>query len=498
MDCSTDAREISKLGPDSSSTVRLDGTSWFPTTLSPTTGNDVQWFIYGRCAFEAIAEAIATAKRSDHRVYLLAWHADVFTNLRINETWQVGQALKAADDRGVPIRALVWKNLDPHYNTEPFVSFINSLRFGAALQDSRLPPLLGFGVHHQKALVVYGADGLIAFLGGMDLDKDRVESANDGQPLHDVHLRIVGPAATEVVRVFHERWRDHPDTPGLDQKGGVATFPIGLPIARPRPGNRHQLVRIGRTYPNAAKHGMTNAQGQPASYSFAPQGEMTAWQLIERGIVAARHFIYLEDQYLFSRRASTALAARIRESPQLQLVILTCASGQILEEAPQAVPRRRAFIADLRQADPKGSRWSLHCLRSQQDPALRSWSGTYIHSKTWIFDDLFTVTGSANANERGYSHDSEIVAAVADDLSITRGSQRSFAQQLRIALWHKHLGVAHRLLLDWQNGIRLWRQPPSGAMVTPFDLGEADPNHWNTSDPQYDLLWNIAFDPVGT
>jgi phosphatidylserine/phosphatidylglycerophosphate/cardiolipin synthase-like enzyme len=121
-----------------------------------------------------------------------------------------------------------------------------------------------------------------------------------------------------------------------------------------------------------------------------------------------------------------------------------------------------------------------------------------VHSKTWIFDDLFFITGSANVNERGYSHDSEAVVGVADDVGITRGDPRSSAQLLRIALWHKHLGIAHRSLVSWQQGIRFWRHPPPTAMVTPFDLAEADPNNLNTADPQYDILWNTVIDPSGT
>ncbi|HJY59412.1 MAG TPA: phospholipase D family protein [Streptosporangiaceae bacterium] len=494
-DCGADGRELAKLGNDDSLSVRLDGTKWFPFELPPDKGNDVQWFIYGRCAFDAIATALATVTSADHRIYLIGWYAHLEAPLGIGGP-TVKDALAAADGRHVPIRVMLYKNRAPGYDTEPFVTFVNGLTYGTAVWDQRVPD---FGAHHQKLLVVQGEQGLVAFAGGMDLFEDR-EWWNYPElwPLHDVHLQLTGPAARTVLNIFYERWRDHPDTPPLDRKGNLDSFPMGLPEVALLGGNTRQLVRVGRTYPNAAKHGMTDAQGQPASYQFAPTGEMTAWRLIEHAIGAAIHFIYLEDQYLVSRRVSQALAAQLASRPHFEVVILTSRSDQVIEEISEVVPRRKAFAADLKAADPTGLRWSIHCLVKQPNPERAKWCGPYVHSKTWIFDDLFFITGSANVNERGYSHDSEAVVGVADDVGITRGDPRSSAQLLRIALWHKHLGIAHRSLVSWQQGIRFWRHPPPTAMVTPFDLAEADPNNLNTADPQYDILWNTVIDPSGT
>ena len=40
---------------------------------------------------------------------------------------------------------------------------------------------------------------------------------------------------------------------------------------------------------------------------------------------------------------------------------------------------------------------------------------TYVHSKIWIMDDRFAVIGSSNCNNRGYNHDSEVVAGIYDE-----------------------------------------------------------------------------------
>ena len=67
--------------------------------------------------------------------------------------------------------------------------------------------------------------------------------------------------------------------------------------------------------------------------------------------------------------------------------------------------------------------------------------GTYVHAKTWIFDDELAAIGSANVNERGMSYDSEVIAAVFDKAASKDGDP-SFAQRLREALWREHLGLA--------------------------------------------------------
>jgi len=39
---------------------------------------------------------------------------------------------------------------------------------------------------------------------------------------------------------------------------------------------------------------------------------------------------------------------------------------------------------------------------------------SYIHAKTWIFDDQFAVIGSANTNRRSWTHDSEVAVGICD------------------------------------------------------------------------------------
>ena len=89
------------------------------------------------------------------------------------------------------IRALFWNTpfkKQPGDN-EAITKFINSLANGVAVEDAKLPegdpPMRGFGIHHQKMLLVYGNYGLVAFIGGMDINNSRVD-VGGFNPLHDL------------------------------------------------------------------------------------------------------------------------------------------------------------------------------------------------------------------------------------------------------------------------------------------------------------------------
>ncbi len=68
-----------------------------------------------------------------------------------------------------------------------------------------------------------------------------------------------------------------------------------------------------------------------------------------------------------------------------------------------------------------------------------------------IIDDDFAVIGLANADDRGYTHDTEIVVGVTDDPT-GRPARQKFALNLRLNLWHKHLGLPQRDLFNWGKG----------------------------------------------
>jgi phosphatidylserine/phosphatidylglycerophosphate/cardiolipin synthase-like enzyme len=484
-----------KLNPSSSDVAKTAG--WFQGLSIPhSVGNSVIPYIYGVCAFADIGDALATATDENHRIYLAGWWVDPYTRLKTTPGSLLSNYLSSTK---AAVRGMFWDDpggqstLGPPKVADnvPIVTLLNGLAHGAAILDSKLPFLLlggqqtGIrgGVHHQKLLVVSGSSGLIAFIGGMDINNDRTEVSNGGwKPIHDVHLRIIGPAAIEVLKVFRDRWMDHPDSAQLDRKKfNLVAYEVGKDFdavarapANPNfPTSTHHLKRkndtfhaaaVGRTFANLRKF---NSATNKESYAFAPVGQETSWSLVRAGVQNAKEFIYIEDQYFVSRRLKAELVKKLQQPGFKFLLVLTQSSWAFEKdpdlrknEFPYLVAARNEIKADLLAVDQKQAKWRIFCLKASSDPERQKLCGSYVHSKTMIFDDDFAIVGSTNADDRGYTFDTEIAAGVTDD-PFGRASSQSFARSLRIALWHKHLGVSHNALVSWSKGINFWLSPQS-------------------------------------
>ena len=108
-----------------------------------------------------------------------------------------------------------------------------------AILDGRTRPAAS---HHAKMAAIRNDRGLVAFVGGIDLNANRVNSGAHHdylpgtQPYHDVQCRVEGPAARDVLRTFLSRWNDHPPMDGLPddyngKTGDLFCTPLGSPAA---------------------------------------------------------------------------------------------------------------------------------------------------------------------------------------------------------------------------------------------------------------------------
>ncbi|MCM2424016.1 phospholipase D-like domain-containing protein [Streptomyces sp. RKAG293] len=490
-----DAGEMAKLPRPPQKPQR--GTAHTGSHFPVTGGNQVIGYTTGRCCFNDIAAAIGTATQAEHRIYIAGWLLQTDTWM-LDEPPAPSKATYLLSDflqsTRAQVRTLTWRPplvFGPIPNNQKWVDFINGLPNGAAIADSKLPvsatsgeSRVSLGVHHQKIAVVVGYRGTIAFLGGMDLNNTRI--SNQGvEPLHDVHLRLTGPAAVQVLKTFQERWTDHPEARALEiSRFGAnpnspfrAAFPDPAPLADNRvpsctlaPGTRSadRVVGIGRTYADLRRFG-------GSVYGFATGGEYSAMNMVIDGIRQARQTIYLEDQYLSSAIVRAELVKKLAEkSFQYLLILMTNSDSVPPGEFGYLRVFRNEFRRDLFAVDPKQERWGMYALKNCPDPTRRWFAGSYVHSKTWIFDDEYAITGSANCTDRSYTFDSEIVAGVSESGFITAGPD-AFAAALRINLWHKHLGVPHSLVRDWRGGVKLWKKPPPSGMVYDDAQLEVDP-----------------------
>ena len=462
---------ITRRSPDRAQREQLEEISvvnvnsllrWFPQRGNPPMqpvrpGNQVLPFITGRATFAQMVQAIRTATTGEHYIYLIGWILDDQLPMIPGQPGTtINRLFQNATNNGVQVRAMLWDQWGRDNSAQ--VKRINQLPDGAAILDNKT---LRFGAHHQKILVVKGKEGLIAFCGGVDIHPTRINTGGggggsgsggsgraggDGTPYHDVHCQITGPAAYDLLKIFNQRWMDHSDHTSLDRTKGALR---GL-REQPPATVGSSLVQIGRTF------------GNGAGYTFAPGGEQTIRRQVLHAIGRARKFIHLEDQYLVDPEISRALQKAL---PNIQHLTIVIPHSDLL--SPDDCPddfhaHRRKFIAPLRKVG--GNKVRVFC------PSPIGGPFTYVHAKMWVFDDELAIIGSANCNRRGYTHDSEVVAAIADP-------EKPVVRDLRVALWAKHLNLetpAGRAQL--QDGVAsggLWVNRPSGARVTPFNENAA-------------------------
>jgi phosphatidylserine/phosphatidylglycerophosphate/cardiolipin synthase-like enzyme len=474
-------------------------------------GNEVKFLIDGEGAFREMTAAMRRANSPRDFIYIVNWFCDVDFALD-PEAGQKAHTLRDVIDRaavaGVMIRALLWKEPDSSQNSAA-VKFFNraeaaAARNAAAIHDNRGDkPLSVAGIHilgsipralgaqHQKILCVFAGGQLVSFCGGMDFKKDRLAipaAKPEGAPLHDVHCSVRGPAAFEFVKLFAEKWNDHPAGKTFNATKGELLIP-----PMPRPLGDH-VVQVTRTY----KRGV---------YGFCPEGDDSAARMIGHAIRNARRFIYTECQYF---TGAPALAeALIAALPNIEHLTILLTHWE-LSDIPFVNSRRRRFLQAL-TANPEHARKVRVFTLQPEGNTLSFQKGqerhTYVHSKVWIIDDEFAVIGSVNSNQRSWMHDSEVAAGIYDP-STDQSDHPRLPHAMRIELWQEHLnlrtpeGAAE--LWDGVASAVQWLHPPKGARVRPYDLDERNQRGENDQRLPFpfprpladsDLVWNNIFDP---
>jgi phosphatidylserine/phosphatidylglycerophosphate/cardiolipin synthase-like enzyme len=440
-----------------------------------TVGNLVDVHVDGTAYFARLHQLLSGLGAGDW-VYLTGWRIDATRQL-VGPSSELGPLLTRLAREGVAVRGLLWRSHPAlvRYNEDAnrvMSTMVNRVG-GQLVADQRVRR---FGSHHQKLLVVHiPADPrrCIAFVGGIDLSRGRRDTPDhlgDADPVridprygprppwHDLQLELRGPGVLDVDLTFRERWEDRtpPDhrnpLRALWRRLSHEPQHLDLLLRRPRPPQvGSHAVQVLRTYP--ARHRVI---------PFAPQGERSIARAYLKALARARTLVYVEDQYLWGRLVAEALAAALRRSPQLRMIIVVprypSEDGPVSGRAARAAQWRA--VHHLVTAG--GSRVAVYDLENEAGTPI------YVHAKAMIVDDVWAMVGSANLNRRSWTHDSEIACAVLDQQRDPRppadpgglgDGARVFARRLRLRLWREHLGpgAAVEELLDPVRGFELWR-----------------------------------------
>jgi phosphatidylserine/phosphatidylglycerophosphate/cardiolipin synthase-like enzyme len=452
-------------------------------------------------SYQGMADALDTVENENHFILLIGWTIAPGTPMR-PEGHSFSDYLWYRARRRVRIRALHWENtlgdggivdaveepllggLGPvlayerrtmfpdHVDQVAQVAAINRIDEGLrreGVQRTDGSPLAiavldgatrgVLGCHHQKILLVYGSEGLIGFFGGVDINEDRVFAESSGRPMHDVHCRVVGAAANDLLELFVSRWKSCPaavaleaNPPWIAAAGGV-TAPTG--------SGARQKVRIVQTVGKAGSR-LPRASG-------GADFQSDYYSAIKAALSKARRFIYLQDQYLWHEEMANYLNRILTEQPSIRHLTILIPHISISTDAPsyQRAQRRRVFwcLKGSMSDDEARSRIGVYVVNPPE-----GWGG-YNHSKLWIIDDECAIIGSANCNRRGYQHDSESGGVVASLPGSWSWPSMTFAHKLRIELWKAHLGMSDEelgSLYDGAAAVHFWQHPPATARIRTY------------------------------
>jgi phosphatidylserine/phosphatidylglycerophosphate/cardiolipin synthase-like enzyme len=471
-----------------------------------TPDNEVDFFLDGATAFVDMARTMRTATGPHDFIYLLGWYCDIDLELVPGQPWSALRSLLSAathddgDGRGAEVRCMLWQAKEkpptpgaavwevaravsllkafggPPLNFTNYraVQAINALPNGLAVLDNRT---LLAGSHHQKLLIVRAGDRLVAYCGGMDLNPDRLHpqgvkgSRATGAPLQDVHLRIEGPGAFELLRTFRERWHATPEARGPLR--GDALAPVSGMVAGPH------LVQISHTY----------GRGCPF-----PTAIQTGREVLDNALRSARRYVYMECQYYVGNdHLRSALRDALRT---IEVAIVVIAPLDAVDDLPDLAFRRKAFLAPLKTEF--GDR--LLVFEHLGDNRGTTTPGAYLHSKLILVDDEAAFIGTLNYSRRSWTHDSEVMVSIVDSRGPEGlGPLPGFAPALRQALWARRLGplTPH----DLTAALARFRSLPADARLVPYRHTTAVTRPKIAGVPVtpqvLDQYWHLLADPQG-
>ncbi|OBI49090.1 phospholipase [Mycobacterium kyorinense] len=378
----------------------------------------------------------AAMLRARHRIMVIAWDLDArMTFERGDKTlpgpnqlgaflyWMLWKRpslevyLLKSNLRLLPAFDGIWFGLTP----VSVVNQISSKRIHFAIDGTR--PI--GSVHHQKIVVV---DDAVAFCGGIDLTIDRWDTPDHPHesrrrrtlgrsygPRHDVMAAVDGAAARALGEQARARWQSATDQSLAPVEANHSAWPTKL-----EPTLRHADIGIARTLPELEDRGEVR--------------EVEALNLA--AIAAARHIIYLENQYLAARRIVDALAARLSEEDGPEVVIVLPRSGNNALERETMDGARQRLLHVLWDAD-------HHRRLGVYFPVTDRGAPIYVHSKVMAIDDRLLRIGSSNLNNRSMGFDSECdIAIEADSNNPDDDGVRRQITSVRDQLVAEHLGVA--------------------------------------------------------
>ncbi|KAK7074059.1 hypothetical protein SK128_026180 [Halocaridina rubra] len=514
-----------------------------PLPLFDAFGNHYQPRSTWRDVYETIMDATQF-------IYVCGWSVSAkISILRAegDDNRSLGELLKQKAYEGVRVRLLLWDELTSNdlkktgtmsTEDEETANFFKGTpvvvvlaprdRHSKDMFSTKMHFTMLCYTHHQKCVIadapiqeMPGQRKVVAYVGGLDLTGGRYDSAehplfhtlikehkNDfrnrvfptltsasgpRQPWHDIHSRVEGPAAHDVLGNFLERWHkqasDHMDSiVPLQQMDGIVMDYTSCAPDRWNVQVFRSINSDSALFNWQAAVGLTKKKGRAYDNSLH--------RAYIHNIRRAHRCIYVENQYfmgsshmwpecrdakagnLVPLEIATKIEEKIRDGERFVAYILIPmipegkAADKVTQEILHWQLRTMQMMYSRISAAIKQAGIEAHpqdyllflCLGNKEtpesvpaelvppeDPATtlafqNRRMMIYVHSKMAIFDDEYIIIGSANINDRSLSgnRDTEIAVGAYQPMHVAAESNLAVGDvsMFRKALWTEHMGTA--------------------------------------------------------
>lgn len=397
--------------------------------------------------------------------------------------------------------------------------------------------------HHQKTVSLDAPTGdwdssaarrVVSFVGGIDLCDGRYDDENHTlfrnldttylhdfqqknfphadlrhggprEPWHDVHSKLEGLAAWDVLANFEQRWMKQAPREISHCLSDIRGQPEIFPVPSGSGGLESWNVQVFRSIDDASVVGFPTDPSQASKMGLTCGKDVIIDQSIHSGYVEAirraKRFIYIENQYFFGSCASwkedqdcgclnlipieiaLKIASKIRQRERFAVYVVTpmWPEGEPEGDTVQAILNWNRLTMEMmygivaKAIEEVGLGGTAHpcdylnffCLGNREvenpgeyipperpQPGTNYWKAQtnrrfliYVHAKLMIVDDEYVVMGSANLNQRSLegSRDTEIAhgAYQPAHLNCLDGPARGLIHGYRMSLWYEHF-ISHR------------------------------------------------------
>ncbi|WP_308638459.1 cardiolipin synthase [Paenibacillus silvisoli] len=322
--------------------------------------NETEVLTNGEATYDSIFRAIGEAR---HHV-----HVEFYTIRDDGAGRRLKEALLQKAREGVKVRVIV----DGIGSVELSKSYVQELKQAGVDVQCFLQPRIAFFEkrmnfrNHRKIVVV---DGLIGFVGGINIGDEYLGGNPKLGFWRDTHLRLEGDAVYYLQQVFMQDWW----YTAKEKLNGAAYWPEH----RCTGGERVQIVHSG---PGGGK-------------------EDAILEVVYAAVAAAQTRIYIETPYFIP---DTGLAAALRTAAlsgvDVRIII------PFVPDTKLVLGATLSYAEDMLAAGVRVFRYRKG----------------FMHAKTMIVDRLMASVGSANMDMRSFHSNFEINALLFDEKGIER------------------------------------------------------------------------------